>query len=261
MSFNKPLPIERVPSLKRIPSLHTTITLNNDDLNEKNDNNNEKNNNSSSHTNNINNHMNGHSNNLNVDEDFQTLLTRKISHGSTFEEEENVINEMEYNVDVTIYVVDNVKNIEESKIQQTIKLQLKVGETVQMIKRRLEDKYNLPHQKNFFYLSGLKNNNLVLMMDPLSLNDFPVILEAKSAKIYCTLNERKSSQGLSSGNISKTKPVAVTTNGIPTLDNTGSTNIDNADNNGSNCWCCSTKSNTEYQLLKENKKKKPCIIL
>jgi len=194
---------------------------------------------------------------------FKHYLLEKISHGSTFEEEENVINEMEYNVDVTIFVVDNVKNIEESKIQQTIKLQLKVGETVQMIKRRLEDKFNLPYQKSVFYLNGLKNNNLVLMMDPLSLNDFPVILEGKSAKIYCTFNERKSSQGSSSvtnGNISKTKPVTATTDGIPTLDNTSSTNINDADNNGSNCWCCSTKANTEYQLLKKNKKKS-CIIL
>src|SRR5256885_7453465 len=78
---------------------------------------------------------------------------------------------------------------EESNIRHDIPLQLnlpngttkiisvKIGETVQEIKRRLMVEHGIPYSESKLFLDGKH------MLDPLSLNDFPSIVETNKACI------------------------------------------------------------------------------
>lgn len=67
--------------------------------------------------------------------------------------------------------------------ERTIKLKLKIGDTVQNIKKRLEDTHGIPFVRQLFLLDGQP------MLDPLSLNDFPAIGKYKRRLIEVKLLE------------------------------------------------------------------------
>ena len=83
---------------------------------------------------------------------------------------------------------------EESDIHNDIPVQLnfpngttktinvKIGETVQEIKRRLMVEHGIPYSESKLFLDGK------FMLDPLSLNDFPSIVEQNRANISIQVN-------------------------------------------------------------------------
>jgi hypothetical protein len=56
-------------------------------------------------------------------------------------------------------------------------LRVKMGETVQGIKRQLETDFGIPFSNSSLYLEGKH------MLDPLSLNDFPAIAQGKTTAL------------------------------------------------------------------------------
>ena len=57
------------------------------------------------------------------------------------------------------------------------KLNVKIGETVQQLKRYVDTDHSIPYEESVLFLNGKA------MLDPLSLNDFPTIVKSKSATI------------------------------------------------------------------------------
>jgi len=61
-------------------------------------------------------------------------------------------------------------------------INVKIGETVQEIKRRLMVEHGIPYSESKLFLDGK------FMLDPLSLNDFPSIVEQNKATITVQVN-------------------------------------------------------------------------
>jgi hypothetical protein len=68
---------------------------------------------------------------------------------------------------------------------RTVIMHVKTGDTVQNIKKKLEDQHGIPYAKMAFMLDGK------IMLDPLSLNDYPQIGNGKCEQVTIHVHLRE----------------------------------------------------------------------